>query len=580
MLASACICRARPPLASHSPLFSCRSSTSHHRLQLTSRHSSSLSLITMHTSQHPYRIHTTTAAPQSPVTLPSSPHTALSTRHAPSTLPSSSSAIHYHPHPSHLTTHVSPDPSALSFSVMQVSSTDTGSTTARLSSTALTFQPSALHRAERLTSAHPVLLCTVSCCIVLSCQYNILAGPLATSEHFPFAKPHLLDWSYRRQAIVSKIKEMMSPSSTTAASSASPASHTSSAGAMPTFLCFQELTDFWTYFEPQLSSLGYKAIYIKRPSLHMSNWSGTEKHDGCLVAYQQSMVRRVVDVDQINYDDAHDRVGLVVLFEWATRVEGVCPYVMIGTTHLYWDHKLLAVQVNELDQLLTSVTRMQRKHEVEATEGGGGVGPIPTVIAGDFNNGPSSQIYSRVVDHHTFHPIASLSNGSRGAAHGSPSHAADDKHFLYRYESSYAAGGKEPPCTTATHRRCWTIDYIFYSHSATPLPTSTAAAHRQPTPIPLLRVTHTNPLPSESDLRSEAGPAGWKEDERLKRAGQIQEGIPNSKQPSDHVPLFARFEVRRQTEREAGEAGGEQAEEPAGQGAHAPAGRRSLLDKS
>ena len=547
MLPSTCICRARPLLATHSPFgFSSTSASLPFSLLQNGRHPSSFTLITMHASQHPYRIHTTTAATQSPVTLPTSPHTTPASHHTHSSLPSSCTPL-YHPHPSHLTTHASPDPSALSFSVM---------------------------------------------------QYNILAGPLATSEHFPFAKPHLLDWSYRRQAIINKIKEMMTPYPPTTTTSTTPTTQhplpasppqPSTVASLPTFLCFQELTDYWTYFEPQLSALGYKGIYIKRPSLHMSNWSGTEKHDGCMVAYQSSMIRRVVDVDQINYDDAHDRVGLVVLLEWSDPPEGVCPYVMVGTTHLYWDHKLLAVQVNELDQLLTSITRMQRKHESEPVEGGGVVGPIPTVISGDFNNGPNSQIYSRIVDHHTFHPIAttSLSTRSRtAAAKGSPTgsdNGAHDKHFLYRYESSYAAGGKEPPCTTATHRRCWTIDYIFYSHSATQLPTSTAAVDTQPNPIQLLRVTHTNPLPTESDLRSESGPAGWNEDERLKRTGQIQEGIPNSKQPSDHVPLFARFEVvgQREERREAGVGGGSAGVlEEAGGGRNGDhGGRRALLDK-
>ena len=548
MLASTALCRARPLIAQHSSLASSYySSASYHSVSLTAaRHSTSLlSLTTMHTSQHPYRIHTTTPTTQSPITLSSSqPHTPH--QHPTTTLPSSSSSTtFYHPTPSHLTTHAQPDPTALSFSVM---------------------------------------------------QYNILAGPLATSEHFPFAKPHLLDWSYRRQAIIDKIKEMMTPSPTAASASSSSASASASSaglGSLPTFLCFQELTDYWTYFEPQLSALGYKSIYIKRPSLHMSNWSGTEKHDGCLIAYQHTLIARVVDVEQINYDDSHDRVGLVALLQWAAPPQGVCPYVLVGTTHLYWDHRLLAVQVNELDQLLTSVTRMQRKHETDVVPGVGGeeggegvvVGPIPTVISGDFNNGPNSQIYSRVVDHHTFHPTAttpttaSSSNNSRGnsrSANGSSrtttqhSAAQHDKHFLYRYESSYAAGGKEPPCTTATHRRCWTIDYIFYSHSATPLPTThtQASTTPHPPPTPLLRVTHTNPLPSEADLRSESGPVGWNDDERLKRAGQIQEGIPNSKQPSDHVPLFARFEVvgRQQQGVERRDGLGEEEREEGGEG--------------
>jgi mRNA deadenylase 3'-5' endonuclease subunit Ccr4 len=305
-------------------------------------------------------------------------------------------------------------------------------------------------------------------------------------------------------------------------------------------LCFQELTDYWTYFEAELSALGYASLYVKRPSLHTSAWSGTDKQDGCLIAYQQNAIARVVDVEQINYDDRHDRVALLVLLQWKEPPPHSSPLLLLATTHLYWDNNKLAVQLHQLDQLMTSINRMQHKHHDAAA--GSNSHPIPTVIAGDFNNGPTSQVYSRIVDNHSFQPAAPPSQSA--ASSSSPD-------WLYRYDSSYATDGMEPPCTTATHRRCWTIDYIFYSQSATPLlppaaasaSSASSASSPPPAPRPLLRVTHTHPLPSEAELRSEAGPEGWNEDEELKQSGQILHGIPNSQQPSDHVPLFARFEI-------------------------------------
>ena len=271
--------------------------------------------------------------------------------------------------------------------------------------------------------------------------------------------------------------------------------------------------------------------------------SGTEKHDGCLIAYQSNAIARVVDVEQINYDDAHDRVALVVLLQWREPPPpGASPYVMLATTHLYWDAKRLSVQVNELDHLLTSIGRLQAKWSTVG-EGGGVAPPIPTVIAGDFNNGPSSQVYARVVNHHSFLPLKPRTSSESSKAASSSPPPPPPRHWLYRYDSGYAASGKEPPCTSVTNRRCWTIDYIFYSQSATLLPLSSPLPTPPPPPHPLLRVTHTVPIPSESDLRAEAGPDGWNEDPRLKKAGQIGQGIPNSTQPSDHVPLLARFEL-------------------------------------
>ena len=203
-----------------------------HRLDRSSPASSRVHLsstIAMNTSQHPYRIHRSTPPSLSVSTIPSPSSSSSSSSSSP---PPSSLSI-----PSHLTVHAAADPSARSFTLM---------------------------------------------------QYNILAGNLATPEHFPFAKPHLLDWTYRRQAIIDKVRTLLSPASTS-----SSAASAAGSGELPTFLCFQELTDYWTWFEPALCALGYASLYVKRPSLHVSNWSQqyghTHTHTGRPSKYTHSL---------------------------------------------------------------------------------------------------------------------------------------------------------------------------------------------------------------------------------------------------------------------------------------------------
>jgi mRNA deadenylase 3'-5' endonuclease subunit Ccr4 len=92
----------------------------------------------------------------------------------------------------------------------------------------------------------------------------------------------------------------------------------------------------------------------------------------------------------------------------------------------------------------------------------------------------------------------------------------------------------EPPHTTVNYRRCWTIDYIWYSN-------------RHMVPRRILDI------PSEDILRSEEGPPGWFNrlamSDSFNRLGRLptglhgnHNGIPNSQFGSDHVPLMTEFE--------------------------------------
>lgn len=92
----------------------------------------------------------------------------------------------------------------------------------------------------------------------------------------------------------------------------------------------------------------------------------------------------------------------------------------------------------------------------------------------------------------------------------------------------------EPPHTTVNFRRCWTIDYIWYSQSNL-------------VPYKILDI------PSEETLRQEEGPLNWFNrlamSDSYSKSGRLpsgfqgnHNGIPNSRFGSDHIPLMTELE--------------------------------------
>jgi len=81
-------------------------------------------------------------------------------------------------------------------------------------------------------------------------------------------KPEHLAWKRRKHTLLNEIKQL----STAPRAGSSSSSSTSS---LADVLCFQELTDYWAFFQRELAQLGYASVYVKRPSLHGTSWSGT-----------------------------------------------------------------------------------------------------------------------------------------------------------------------------------------------------------------------------------------------------------------------------------------------------------------
>lgn len=140
---------------------------------------------------------------------------------------------------------------------------------------------------------------------------NILARTLATPERFPYVCDTSLDWNHRVNAILSSIK-----------------SH------QPDIIALQELTDYKSVFQPALAAIGYSSSFLQRPSIHEGNWSGKYKEDGCGLFFKKDLFE-TQQVHNITYDDAHDRVALVVVL----KCKMTRKLILMATTHIWWNAK-------------------------------------------------------------------------------------------------------------------------------------------------------------------------------------------------------------------------------------------------
>lgn len=162
------------------------------------------------------------------------------------------------------------------------------------------------------------------------------------------------------------------------------------------------------------------------------------------------------------------------------------------------------------------------------------------MLCGDFNNSPDSAIYEYMENSFMQKPNLEGMYEAFGSAYGAylPNQAAaqSDASSSPPAPSEQAQVGPkgEPPHTTVNFRRCWTIDYIWYSKSS-------------------LVPSRVLEIPPESVLRSEEGPPDWlnriARSDSYSKAGRLpsglhgnHNGIPNSKFGSDHVPILAEFE--------------------------------------
>lgn len=106
-------------------------------------------------------------------------------------------------------------------------------------------------------------------------QFNILASNLGLPNHFPYVKPNVLDWTTRQGTLLKEMEELKVPS-----------------GVEGKFepvdvIALVELSNYWELFKDRLEARGYNSVFLKRPSITATSWSGVDKFDGCGIFFQR-----------------------------------------------------------------------------------------------------------------------------------------------------------------------------------------------------------------------------------------------------------------------------------------------------
>jgi CCR4-NOT transcription complex subunit 6 len=243
-------------------------------------------------------------------------------------------------------------------------------------------------------------------------QFNILSSSLSTEEHFPYVKKENLIFEENRKInLMNELKYVIKKCDSN-------------------IICLQELSDYRTFFQKEFFKLGFDSVYLKRPNTHESNWSGLIKSDGLGIFYKEEMFD-LIKVEEIYYQDDHDRIGLIVILNYKKTKQKI----IVTTTHLYWNFNKIEVQLNELKFLEKNLENILKKEK-----------DLQIFLCGDLNNTPDSKIYNYLLN--SF--LTNLNINMRSSHDCYKSKDLED----YGYD-------KEIEFTTYNFRRSWVILIII-----------------------------------------------------------------------------------------------------------------------
>jgi len=199
------------------------------------------------------------------------------------------------------------------------------------------------------------------------------------------------------------------------------------------------------FSKKNLGPQGYDSHFQNRPS----------KKDGCGIFFKRNKFD-LVSSYFVDYNDGTSRIATIVQLrhvknerhidiENSTKMlhehvvvkensdeqhivtESTEKFIIVGTTHLFWDNKKEEIQIKEIQLFLESLQKFNPNN-------------FPTIICGDFNSYPTQSIYR----------IMNLNK------------------FQSAYQN-YKNTGQHPPFTSYksfASAKC--IDYIFYKTDTTP----------------------------------------------------------------------------------------------------------------
>eukprot|EP00818_Percolomonas_sp_WS_P001274 CAMPEP_0117440882 /NCGR_PEP_ID=MMETSP0759-20121206/3328_1 /TAXON_ID=63605 /ORGANISM="Percolomonas cosmopolitus, Strain WS" /LENGTH=541 /DNA_ID=CAMNT_0005232679 /DNA_START=6369 /DNA_END=7994 /DNA_ORIENTATION=- len=314
-------------------------------------------------------------------------------------------------------------------------------------------------------------------------SYNVLAEMYASKQMVPHCPSHWLDFNFRRRTLVREIL-----------------SH------RPDVLCLQEVQadHYDTFWYPELQQHGYNGLF-KKKTKDVFTGAGKYSMDGCATFYRTGLFD-LVSSENIEFRDLamqrlqvhknqnltrmiKDNVALVLFLRPKARgfyPQGVNePIFCVGNTHIMANPQYTDVKIWQVYAYLQELYHLTKQ------------GSIPLVLAGDFNSTPDSGAYHLIVNNQvpSNHPDLQTK------------HSIQDMHWKHdlKLQSAYGEYNQksEPLYTTKTPLFTGTLDYLFYT----------------PRSVGLLSLLSLPELAPE-------------------------EMMPSEKNPSDHVALMGKFELR------------------------------------
>jgi mRNA deadenylase 3'-5' endonuclease subunit Ccr4 len=322
-------------------------------------------------------------------------------------------------------------------------------------------------------------------------SYNQLGNSLGEQEHFIYVKPKVLSSEFRENKNLELITQLSNDNLD--------------------ILTIVECDNYWKFWNPQMSKLGFDSVFSKRPTFRNSDfdltkgWGTSYKYDGVAIFFKSKRFQLTFEPITVMHTDGHDRISLIcLLFDSLTQ-----KFLLVVSTHLYWDSKKVKSQLQELNETNIFASQLIENYSKDLKLNY----QIPVIFSGDFNNTPDSEIYSWMND----------------------SFLNEQKYSMRSAYDCYKSGGNEfgknfePDFTTVNYKRCQTIDYIWYSSNT-------------------FEVFELLKIPDESECRSEDGPEGWTTKVNSKQyklnLNENNNGIPNSNFGSDHILIQAKLKFK------------------------------------
>ncbi|GKV51970.1 hypothetical protein SLEP1_g58581 [Rubroshorea leprosula] len=298
-------------------------------------------------------------------------------------------------------------------------------------------------------------------------SYNILADILA--------KNHLccptwaLEWEYRKQKLLKEINEYDAD-----------------------IICLQEVQEnhYKDFFEPELRSRGYSALYKKKTNINELYSAEGYIYEGCAIFYRR-------DKFEVNMKEEHS-VAIVVVLGLKNGSTGcnhqsrICLLVLFKTSKAFPYMVMLGVMAPLVATLIHKLQAIAQSQN------------IPILICGDLNSIPGSDPHRLIKQGINYgegrgdtRPVINLESAYERFLSSS---GIEHRYLL----ATMHPLNREPRFTYFTPRYSGTLDYIFYTADGR------------------LKVVGLLELPSK---RSLGGP------------------LPSPDWPSDHIALMARFRL-------------------------------------